>query len=58
MTFSTDCTIYNGALRVDSGPACSLGRMADFTKSLFMQWAPLSQGLIHNMRATTNIGCC
>lgn len=34
--------------------------MADFTKAPFTQFAPLSQGVIHNMRATNNTSgnCC
>lgn len=60
LCFSTDCFGYYEASRVDTGPATNLGRIADFTKSMFQNFAPLSQGLIYNMRAVgcTDLPCC
>jgi hypothetical protein len=49
------CNTAATASRCDTGPACELKRMADFTPALFMVWAPLSKGLIENMHAG---GCC
>lgn len=54
--FSTDCNLYRYADRVDTGP--SSGYMVDFTKALFMTYAPLSQGTIGNMRAANDDSCC
>lgn len=54
--FSTDCNLYRYPTRVDTGP--SSGYMTDFTKALFMTWAPLSQGILTNVRATDNDTCC
>lgn len=56
--FSNDCNLYRYPSRVDTGPASGTGHIADFTKALFTTWAPLSQGIITNMRATDNSGCC
>jgi hypothetical protein len=55
---SDNCGTYYGASRCDTGPACWTGHMVDLTKALFLQFAPLSQGLINNMRATTDASCC
>lgn len=55
--FTKNCTIYFGAPRVDTGPSSSY--MVDLTKSLFMQFAPLSQGVITDMVvAETFSECC
>jgi hypothetical protein len=56
--FSKNCTVWNPAHKVDTGPACGLGRMTDFTKSLFMQFAPLSAGVVSNIRMSGTIDCC
>jgi hypothetical protein len=32
--------------------------MVDFTRSLFMTWAPLSQGVLTGMRASPDLACC
>jgi|SRR5271157_5755991 len=53
--YEPSCNTAATAERCDTGPACELKRMADFTKALFMAFAPLSQGVIHNMHAG---GCC
>lgn len=42
--------------RRDTGPSSSA--MVDLTKSFFLQFAPLSQGVIPNMVATNNVTCC
>ena len=56
---STRCQVWNKAVEVDHGPACGLGRAADLTKSLFMQMAPLSQGVIYNtVLSPTCCACC
>lgn len=55
---SKRCNTYYGAKRVDSGPACGLGRAADLTTALFMNFAPLSQGLISNSVIATTSTCC
>jgi hypothetical protein len=52
------CNIYNPGRRTDSGPDCYLARNADFSPSLFMQFAPLSTGVLTNVITTTNLGCC
>ncbi len=54
--FSKDCNIYYTAARVDTGPSSSA--TVDLTKSLFLKFAPLSQGVITNMVVTNNCGCC
>jgi hypothetical protein len=55
---TADCIVWVPGTRVDSGPACNTGRMVDFTKSLFMNFAPLSAGVISNVKADPNFGCC
>lgn len=55
---SKRCSSYLQAVEVDHGPACGLGRAADLTKSLFMQFAPLSTGLLYNSIVGTKTGCC
>jgi hypothetical protein len=56
--FTHDCSTYYGAGKFDVGP-CSSCVLMDFTKALFTQFAPLSQGIITNMRATsTGLPCC
>lgn len=52
------CTVWAPATKADVGPACSTGHMVDFTKSLFLQFAPLSAGVLSNVRADPNFGCC
>lgn len=52
------CTVWNPGTKVDNGPACSTGRMVDFTKSLFLQFAPLSTGLLSGVRASDSLTCC
>jgi hypothetical protein len=51
-----DCSGWFQASRVDQGPlTCD---MVDFTKSLFVQFAPLSQGRVFNVIAdTVSPGC-
>ena len=56
LAFSTNCQQYIDTNRVSTGPALYLKRIADFTKPLFMQYAPLSNGIITGMHATT--GTC
>lgn len=56
--FTNNCSVWNSGARCDTGPACSTGHMVDFTKSLFMEFAPLSQGVISNMRAASAAVCC
>jgi hypothetical protein len=55
--FSANCSTWLQAARVDTHNAGS-GTMADLTKSLFMQFAPLSQGIISNMRVVSSAGLC
>lgn len=50
-TFTDDCTFYCRAPRVDTGRCSSCSAMVDRTRALFTQFAPLSQGVIQNMRA-------
>lgn len=57
LTFYRNCSFQATAVRVDTGPALSLHRMADFTKPLFMEFAPLSQGIITNMSANPGTTC-
>lgn len=57
MYFSKDCSVYDTGNRFETGPGIA-GRIADLTKAMFMDFAPLSQGLIYNMVATNNVGCC
>jgi hypothetical protein len=57
MEFTKECTFYSMAERKDTGP-CGSCVAFDLTKPLFMQFAPLSQGVISNMRATNNTSCC
>ena len=45
------------AQRFDTGPSQNLGRMSDFTRSLFMQFAGLDKGLISGMVATPGSQC-
>jgi len=52
------CKLYILAPEVDHGPACGLGRAADLTKSLFMSFAPLSEGLLKNSIVGTGNECC
>jgi hypothetical protein len=61
--FSHDCNHtlnFVSAPRVDTGPCSTCTSMVDFTKALFMVFAPLSQGLITFMQATANndLNCC
>ena len=54
--FSNDCNNWYGADRCDTHQQ-SASSIADLTKALFLQFAPLSQGVISNMRVS-NTGCC
>lgn len=54
--FTLDCFTYYQAPRVDTGPSTT--RLCDFTKALFMQFAPLSQGTISNMKACPSVNNC
>lgn len=58
ISFTPNCQSYWGAKRADTGPACSLDRLADFTQALFTQMKPLCSGIITGVRATTSAGCC
>lgn len=58
MHFTKDCYLVYIGWRRDTGPAQGLGRMVDFTKALFTQFAPLSQGIITNMKALTGSSSC
>jgi hypothetical protein len=46
--------------RVDTGPCAGCSAMVDFTRAAFTIWAPLSQGVISNMRAmpSNQTVCC
>lgn len=55
--FSVNCSTWFMAYRCDTHQQ-NASSMADFTKSLFMQFAPLSQGVIYGMRVSNNMGCC
>lgn len=52
------CDIWRLGRRVDSGPACATGNMVDLTRSFFMEFAPLSQGVISNQRVITGTSDC
>lgn len=54
--FTTTCGPYFVAPRVDTGPSSSA--IVDLTKALFLQFAPLSQGVITNMSVSNNATCC
>lgn len=56
LNFTKDCSGYYLAKRVDTGPSSSA--MVDLTKALFLRFAPLSQGVITNMRVSTDGTCC
>ena len=51
--FYVTCGTVTGAPRVDVGPATYLNRLADLTKTSFMKLAPLSQGIITGVTAST-----
>ncbi len=56
--FSSDCTSgWFMAYRCDTHGA-GYSTMADLTKALFLQFAPLSQGIINGMRISDNLSCC
>lgn len=53
-----NCSIYTvGSKRVDTIPPGTT-TVASLSRSFFMNFAPLSQGIITNMLVTTNAGCC
>ncbi len=58
MHFSNDCYLFYIGYRRDTGPAAGLGIMVDFTKALFTQFAPLSQGVINGMKAESGTPPC
>jgi hypothetical protein len=54
---SQSCTSLWASPRVDTHKA-DAASIADFTKPFFMQFAPLSQGVISGMRVSDDGTCC
>jgi hypothetical protein len=52
-----NCVVYKTAHREDTHNP-NAPTVADLTKALFMEFAPLSQGVISGMRLTNDLGCC
>jgi len=49
-------TVWNQAAHVDTGPSTCV--MVDMTSSLFVQYAPLSQGIVSNVIFCTDAPAC
>lgn len=56
LLFTKGCSLYDDAPRVDTGPGS--GALVDLTKALFMDFAPLSQGMITGMKVMDYATCC